>query len=263
MRIYEKGWVVLISCCTALFACGFIFARLLAQYGLLPETTFLWKNDFDIGTLFNIIAALATSVAAIAAFESAKSASQTVKDSRIFASIQMSSAHYNTFENTLNDTEKHFNIKFRDRIELYDKLFPANRYPDGNFSPIADRTWLDIWNNEYDQVVDLALSNKDISDTELAEWINKCHLLEYNLNFRFTHVERGAIILYRKYLTSASNEPGKIIFQLGDVIYRLARFGLQNQAKAVVIDTNSIFVQQYTNFYNAIEGEFITEHILN
>lgn len=227
----------------------------------MPEMKFLWESKFDIGTVFNIIAAVATAVAAIAAFRSAKSASETVKDSRSFARIQISTAHYQAFDNVLDGAESDFNIKFLRRIHLYDNLFPGNRYPDRAFSLVADREWLDSWAAVYDELGGLTLSSNELSHEQIADWISECHDLAYNLNFNFSEPRHGAVVLHINKRTDFAGDPGMLFYQIGDVLHRLARFGLREQADGMLIRDNSMFMQAYRGFYNAVK-DGLTDHKL-
>jgi hypothetical protein len=251
----KKDRIIIIGC-VGLFASGFVFARLLAQFGYLPAVFFVWEEKLDIGTIFNIVAAIATALAAYAAFRSADTARVAATDSRAFARIQMYIQHQQQFDRLLDESQTEMGIAFFRRIELYDNMFPNNRQADKPFSLHADPATILKWGNRYDQLSGIAESKTPPSEEEFPKWMIGCMELANRMNFTHKPIKEGQIYLYSRNYSFFDSEPARPLHDLAEVIHRLARFGLINRAPKILFNRQmQAFVEAYKGFYwNIQEG---------
>ncbi|WP_053162025.1 hypothetical protein [Pseudomonas brassicacearum] len=251
----KKDWIILVGC-VGLFGSGFVFARLLAQFGYLPAVFFVWEEKLDIGTIFNIVAAIATALAAYAAFRSADTARVATMDSRASTRIQTYIQHQQQFDRLLDESQAEMGIAFFRRIELYDKMFPSNRHADKSFSLHADTTVILSWGNRYDQLRGIAESELPPIEEDFPKWMIGCMELANRMNFTHKEPKEGQVYINGRNYSYFDSDPAPPLHNLAEVIHRLARFGLIDRSPKILFHRHMpAFVVAYNSFYwNIQEG---------
>lgn len=257
----KKDWVIFTGC-IGLFASGFIFARLLAQFGYLPAIFFKWEDKLDIGTIFNIVAAIATALAAYAAFRSADTARSAAKDSRAFARIQTYTSHQQQFDRLLDECQTEMGVAFFRRIELYDKIFPTNRNSEKPFTSYAEGALVRRWANRYDQLRGDVESDAAPDDEGFCRWIVGCVSLANDMNFTFKEPSEGQIWLDGSVYSFFDHNPAKPLYNLAETVHRIARFGLIDiSPKRIFRRHQPTFLAAYNDFYRRIK-DGLTRHTI-
>ncbi|UST91925.1 hypothetical protein [Pseudomonas siliginis] len=255
----KKDWVIFVGC-IGLFASGFIFARLLAQFGYLPAIYIKWEDKLDIGTIFNIVAAIATALAAYAAFRSADTALSAAKDSRAFARVQTYTSHQQQFDRLLDECQAEMGIAFFRRIELYDKIFPTNRYSEKPFTSCAEAALVSQWGNRYDRLRGAVESNVAPDDEDIRKWIIDCVSLANDMNFTLKQPSEGQIWINDSTYSYFDHNPGKPLYNIAETIHRLARFGLMDiSPRRIFARHQPVFLATYNDFYQRIK-DGLTNH---
>jgi hypothetical protein len=261
----RRDWVI-ITGCVGLFLAGFVFSGLIAQFGGTNQLSSNWDSKVDIGTVFNIVAAIATALAAYAAFRSAKIASDAAKDSQSFGRLEILASHQQQFDRLLDDAEKEMRIGFFRRVYLYDRLFPANRNLAESFTANCDSETVEGWVRRYKWIGDVVTLKAPPSPQELHEWMKQCAILANDMNFTLPQLQPGSgeILIEGHINSNFAENPGKPLYFLGEVLHRLATFGLIQQPYPTPINTREhlIFLEAFSEFYVSI-GHGETQHRLS
>ncbi|MFF5865947.1 hypothetical protein [Pseudomonas sp. NPDC012596] len=249
----KRDWLILIGC-VGLFFSGFVFAGLLAQFGVLQAVFIVWEEKLDIGTIFNIVAAIATALAAYAAFRSADIARAAAMDSRSATRIQAYIQHQQQFDRLLDESQAEMGIAFFRRIELYDNLFPENRYADKPFTLKAEPAVVLAWGNRYDQLKGVAESELPPLEEDFPKWMIGCMELANKMNFTHKEPEVGQVYINGRSYSYFDSDPAKPLHNLAEVIHRLARFGLIDRKPDILFHRHMPgFIVAYNNFYCNIQ----------
>lgn len=235
-----------------------VFCFLLGMIGqwLFTRVALKWDDKIDIGTVFNILSALATSIAAFAAWRSAQLAEQATTSSKTDTRMQLYVAHQEQFDRVLDEAEKEMFIGFFRRIHLYERLFPSNRSLDHGFVAKARQEVINDWIAQYRECEKLVASELPPSPEYIHDWMKKCLKLADSMNFRFRQLNEGdgEILWEGKISTWFARDGGKPFYNLGEVLYRLATFGLVEQAPPTVVNgrRNPAFFAAYDRYYEDI-----------
>jgi hypothetical protein len=149
------------------FICGAIWGK------VFPSGDFWSVKVTDV---FGGISAVATAIAAYAAWQAAKTSKEQSEDSARQNRWQIYVSHYDLFNRHLDGMEKDFNIDFIRRNELYEKMFPNNRNIFIPFSPIGDDQVV-IWHDEYRKLESLSRKQMLPNDQEICVWLSGCSWL--------------------------------------------------------------------------------------
>ena len=176
----KKDWVIW-GGAVSLFISGFLWAQ------FLPNSEF-WKSEFDMKPVdyFSVASAIATAIAAFAAWRSASISSVATTDSRTFSRMQAYILHRQQFEVLLSDIEKELSVIFKEKNGLYNDIFPDNRHIDRAFSMKAHGLEFSAWAETLKTLV--AKTNKfpPMQQRELRSWMFDQALLTGNyLRFSF------------------------------------------------------------------------------
>jgi len=249
----KKDWIVL-GGCVCLFSAGYVFSRLIAQLLHPTELGLTWENKIDIGTIFNIVAAVATSLAAFAAFQSAKIARDAAKDSQAFARTQTYTSHQQQFDRLLDECQSEMGIAFFRRIELYDKLFPANRDSSKPFNTFGNSALIRAWSDSYAKLRSVVANDVPPEFEGIHEWMIGCLVLANEINFTHKEPTQGQVWFNDKTYTFFDHRPGKPLHNLAEVIYRVARFSLIEQPPGHIKNSEQPnFIAAYQEFYQYIK----------
>jgi hypothetical protein len=245
---------------------GFTLSQLFGHTSLSTQFSLDWKSKVDIGTAFNIVSAIATALAAYAAFKSAKIASNAAKDSRNFGRLQILTSHQQLFDRVLDDAEKEMRIGFFRRTYLYERLFPGNRNLATGFTTNGQASIIVEWATIYRQIEDIVASEVPPSPSQLHEWIKQCAILANDMSFTFPQLPPGSgeILIDGHINSNFTDNPGKPLYFLGEVLHRLATFGLIQHPYPMPINRrdHNVFLEAFKNFYRSIyNGE--TRHRLS
>lgn len=136
---------------------------------------------------FSVASAIATAVAALAAWRSASISSLAATDSRSFSRMQAYIIHRQQFEVLLNDIEKELTVSFREKNGLYNDIFPDNRHIDRPFSMKANGVEFNAWAETFKKLLAQTNKHPPMHRRELKTWMVEQIMLTGNyLRFRFT-----------------------------------------------------------------------------
>lgn len=147
--------------CIGLFLAGGLFA--FAFSGGSSE-------GLKVVDLFAILSAVATAIAAFAAWRAASTAQKQSFDTAISIRRQTHKMHVESFNEWLNGMESEFAVRFYRRYELYETMFPCNRNPALEFSEIG-HSELQSWQRSFAKLADLACYPSQPSKREVESWI--------------------------------------------------------------------------------------------
>lgn len=236
--------------------CLFLFFSSTIFQKLFGSITLQWDSKIDIGTVFNILSAIATAIAAFAACWSAQLAARATVSSQADARMQIYVAHQQQFDRMLDDAEKEMRISFFRRIHLYDRLFPANRHLDQDFTPKALDSAVSEWLAQYKECEKLVSSGLSPSPEYIHDWMKRCVTLADSMNFRFRqlNIGEGEILWQGDIPTWFARNAGKPFYNLGEVLHRLATFGLLEQPYPMPVNGREhlAFLTAYERFYDNI-----------
>ncbi|VVN43938.1 hypothetical protein [Pseudomonas fluorescens] len=176
----KKDWVVW-GGALLLFLSGFLWAQ------FLPNSEF-WKSEFDMKPVdyFSVASAIATAIAAFAAWRSASISSVAATDSRTFSRMQAYILHKQQFEVLLSDIEKELSVIFKEKNNLYNDIFPNNRHIEKPFTMTAHGTQFDAWGETFKILVTQTNQYPPMDERELREWlIDQAMLTGDYLRFNF------------------------------------------------------------------------------
>jgi hypothetical protein len=223
---------------------------------LFGKAGFQWKGEIDLGTIFNILSAIATSVAAIAAWKSADFAKTATRSAVTSARVQLYFTHQQQFDRMLDETEKDTRVSFFRRTRLYDQLFPGNRHLDKEFSVEADTSVIEGWVSQYVEIEGLVKGPLAPSAEYIESWMKQCIKLSNDMSFNFQQLDSGSgeILYHGSIPTYFTVKPGKPVFNLGEVIHRLATFGLIERPHPLPVTAreHAVFLDAYRDFYESI-----------
>lgn len=206
--------------------------------------------------VFNIVSAIATAIAAIAAWKSAQLAERITASSQADARMQIYVAHQQQFDRIIEEMEKEMFVGFFRRIHLYDQLFPTNRDLGKPFTPKAVQDPISAWFAQYEDCEKVIKSEMTPSHEYIEGWMRSCIGLSRSMNFTFRQLNEGdGEILWDGHKTTwFGQKGGKPFNNLGEALYRLATFGLieQPQAKLAIERNYPVFFAAYARYYEDI-----------
>lgn len=177
----KRDWVV-IGSAILLFLSGFLWAQ------FLPDSEF-WKSklDIDANKIFTAASAIATAIAAIAAWKSASISSVSATDSRAFSRMQAYILHKQQFDTLLVDIEKELEVTFRERNGLYNDIFPDNRHVDRPLNTKAHGPAFFQWIETFNELLQLTHKYPPMAGHEIKIWmVEQVVLSDDCLRFRFS-----------------------------------------------------------------------------
>lgn len=217
---------------------------------------FTWEPKIDLGTIFNILSAVATAIAAFAAMRSAQIAEQSSASSQADARMQLYVAHQEQFNRVLDEAEKEMFIGFFRRIHLYERLFPSNRSLDQRFAAQAQQDIINDWISQYKECENIISSDISPSHEYIHDWMKKCLRLAESMSFTFRelNVGEGEILWQGHMPTWFAQNGGKPFYNLGEVLYRLATFGQIEQTLPLPVTEwrYPVFFAAYSRYYEDI-----------
>lgn len=136
---------------------------------------------------FSVASAIATAIAAVAAWRSASISRDAATDSRTFSRMQAYVLHKQQFEVLLADIEKELTVTFRERNGLYNDIFPDNRHMNRPFSMKANGPEFYAWIESFRELVAQTIVHPPMGFKELKIWLVEQIILADNfLRFRFS-----------------------------------------------------------------------------
>jgi hypothetical protein len=136
---------------------------------------------------FSVASAIATAIAAFAAWRSATISSVAAIDSRTFSRMQTYILHRQQFEILLRDIEQELSVTFREKNGLYNDIFPDNRHIDRPFSMKAHGPAFYSWIASFNELVEQTNKHPPMHFRELKIWmVEQVVLADDCLRFRFT-----------------------------------------------------------------------------
>jgi hypothetical protein len=157
------------------FVCGAIWGK------ILPGEDF-WS--VKVADVFGGVSALASAVAAYAAWRAASISKEQSEDSARQNRWQIYVSHYELFNKCLEGAERDFNVHFIRKSELYEVLFPTNRDIFISFTPVNSSQIL-TWHAEYRLLEASSRKSRIPDEQEICVWLSGCSLLAGQLHFSY------------------------------------------------------------------------------
>ena len=146
---------VIWTACLGLFLAGGIFSQ--AAFGSNTD------KPFTLIDCFSILSAVATAIAAYAAWRAASAAQRQSFDTAASGRRQSYRTHVESFNEWLDGIEADQGVEFYRRHELYESMFPKNRNPSLEFTEVGDPE-IAAWANSFKALADMAC------DPTTPEW---------------------------------------------------------------------------------------------
>lgn len=180
----KKDWVIW-GGCVGLFLAGCLFASAFAGSS---------SKEFSVVDLFAILSAVATAIAAFAAWRAASAAQKQSFDTAISTRRQMYKMHFESFNEWLDGIETEFNIQFYRRYELYDSMFPNNRNPALDFNEVG-HSEIKAWQRSFTKLADLTCIPIQPDRREVARWVGDFASLSGHMKYTFLKTNEVQIYL--------------------------------------------------------------------
>ncbi|ULT72983.1 hypothetical protein [Pseudomonas sp. BC42] len=142
---------------------------------------------------FAALSAIATAVAAFAAWKAASAAQKQSFDTGLSTRRQTYKTHSDSFNEWLDGIEAEFKVKFFRRYELYDSIFPNNRNPDLEFSEVGS-VEVEAWRNSFESLVSMACRPARLHIREVEGWAADHMFLAGHM--RYSYLDSSAVQLF-------------------------------------------------------------------
>lgn len=201
--------------CAGLFFTGGLFA-----YAFVGGSS----KGFKFVDLFAIISAVATAIAAFAAWRAASAAQKQSFDSAVSIRRQTHKIHVESFNEWLDGMESGLEVKFHRRYELYEIIFPNNRNPSLQFSEVGDFE-VKAWQASYAALADTACKPSQPSRREVESWVAGLMFLTGFMRCELLSASRLQIYLDNRIPSGISFDNYKRVLPvLGIVLSSLSKF---------------------------------------
>jgi len=238
-----KGWLVTWGSVVAIVSIGF-------YVDILPGLQIdkkLAMSDMVAG-----ISAIATAIAAYAAWEAARISRKSAEESKSFTRAQLYVSHRKDFIELLDYIAEELKVVFFRKYELYMKLFPENHYSGEVFEPDANTETIKNWAVKYEE---LSLITKGApSDLELEFWVMECSTLAEQMHFAFPRSEEPQLYLDAYELpiqTQFEISPARPVFYLGEVMNHLRAFGGGERIEPLLL-ADKPFEEYFVRYFTRI-----------
>lgn len=233
----KKDWVIL-GGCIGLFLAGGVY------FHMLPEVS--WKREVGVGDIVSTVSALAAAFAAYAAWQSATISKDAASQSRTHSRLQVYIMHREQFYSALDSIEADHVVRFYCRDELYNDLFPRNRFIDQDFESTLSHDHIDSWSESYAKLAKLAdllpLDGDAGSDRSLAAWsMDYTYLSRNYLRYK---VETGGAL---QFFVSGEIATGlcceyidNYLWKMHNIINALYRFGAVTNSVVYTTPTENL-----------------------
>lgn len=152
------------------------------------------SEGLKIVDLFAILSAVATAIAAFAAWKAAMAAQKQSFDTAISIRRQTHKMHVESFNEWLDGMESELDIKFFRRYELYETMFPDNRNPALEFSEVGNSE-VQAWQRSFVKLADLACSSTQPSRRDVESWVGDFMRLSGHMRYTFLSAKEVQIYL--------------------------------------------------------------------
>lgn len=172
--------------CVGLFLAGSVFSH--AFVGAQPA------EGVKLVDWFAILSAIATAIAAFAAWRAASAAQKQSFDTALSIRRQTHKMHVESFNEWLDGMESEFDVKFFRRYELYETMFPCNRNPALEFSE-KGHSEIQSWQHSFVKLADLACNPVQPSIREVEHWVGDFMWLSGHMRYTFLNASEVQIYL--------------------------------------------------------------------
>lgn len=206
--------------CIGLFLAGGLFTHAFA--GAPPA------EGVKLVDWFAILSAVATAIAAFAAWRAASAAQKQSFDTAISIRRQTHKMHVESFNEWLDGMESEFGIKFFRRYELYETMFPCNRNPALEFSEVGNSE-IQSWQRSFAKLADLSCNPIQPSRREVERWIGDFMWLAGCMKYTFLSVSEVQVYLDNRIPSGISFDNYKRVLPvMGMVLNGLLKFAFIN-----------------------------------
>ncbi|MDC6381264.1 hypothetical protein BW687_013910 [Pseudomonas graminis] len=230
--------------CICLFAAGALFSH--AAFGAAPA------DGFRVVDYFSVLSAIATAIAAYAAWRAASAAQKQSFDTAMSGRRQMYRTHLESFNEWLDGIEADQQIKFYRRHELYESMFPKNRNPALDFTDTGD-TEISAWVASFENLAAQACSLKQPDRRTVEHWVSDYMFLSWHMKFTNLNPDMDQIRLDGRLASGISRENFESVLPvMGSVLSSLSAFafiGPRSASRGVT----SEFRAGFLDFIDAIQ----------
>jgi hypothetical protein len=201
-----------------------LFCSGIAWAQFFPNSEF-WvsKFDFKLSDWFGAVSAVATTVAAIAAWRAASNAQMQAAESAHQNRWQMYRMHHESFLEMLIGAESDLGVRFFRKEELYDVMFPDNRDIRKPFNATGSDE-VRAWQKSFTKLADFLCDLNAVGDRDIEKWMGDYAWLSGHMRYGFLKDS------YQVYLSDSlpsgisENNFQEVIPIMSDVLGRLSNF---------------------------------------
>ena len=242
---------VIWAVCIGLFLTGGIFFR------IFPESSSI--STLGVVEWFSILSAIATAIAAIAAWKAASIARKQSFDTALTTRWQMHKMHLESFYEWLNGIESDQGVTFYRRQELYDSMFPSNRDPSLAFSEKGSDEVV-AWQRSLDRLADLACNPTMIGSRQVEHWVGDYAMLTGYIKYSLLKPGQKQFYLDDRLPSGVSIDNYEIILSvMSNVMFRLSKFAFLEARHGYRGMTNE-FKYSFKEFFSDVVHKNYNQH---
>jgi hypothetical protein len=224
--------------CVGLFVAGALFSY--AAFGAEPA------DGFRLVDYFSVLSAVATAIAAYAAWRAASAAQKQSFDSALTGRRQLYRTHVESFNEWLDGIEADQKIVFYRRHELYESMFPTNRNPALTFTETGDKE-IAAWEHSFKKLDDLACMPTTPDRRTVEHWVADYMFLKSYLRFTSLDPDRDQVRFDGRIPSGVSRENIETVLPvLGVVLSALSKFafvGGRSSSRGMSTEFRAAFIE--------------------
>lgn len=192
----------------------------LASLGVEVSTSAL---TFEFGQSFQILSALATLAAAVAAWKAAKHSEAQGLVIVEQQQWQKRQAHYSEFSSLISDLENHYDVRFYQPLRLYVAMFPNARKDGAEFNLNCDVNFIENARLRWDALVCQAVIG--VTEIDIGLWMAEANKVAIDLRMDFMGTTDQPVYAYQGIPTGfTSTNYAKVEFKVTNCVATLAMF---------------------------------------
>ncbi len=239
----KRYWVVW-GGCVGVFLFGGLFS--FAIFGVSP------REGFRLIDFFSVLSAVATAVAAFAAWRAASAAQKQSFDAALSGRRQMYRMHFESFNEWLDGIQEDQKVCFYRRHELYESIFPSNRNPSLAFSEVGDAE-ISAWERSFKNLADLACTSSTPTRREVSTWVGEYMILSGFMRYTLLDPDLDQILLSGELRSGLSRENYEVALRVMSIVLgSMADFAFVNYSPAFRGITSE-FKEAYIEFVDAVQ----------
>jgi hypothetical protein len=178
----------------------------------------------DSGVVIALVASIATSSAAYAAWRAAETSKKQLEMTAAQGRSQMYQAHWKAFNECLDEICKETSVSFYNRQELYSSVFPNNRRPDLEFR-VTGSSQLDVWHDWFRELLRKSAMTAGFNEAHFSDWCHQYLTLSGSMCCSTLPRNEQQLLMGGQVPSGISTDNFKsLTFQLNEVLNRLSDF---------------------------------------